>query len=89
MSEESIDKRRVRLFRLVLAIVILIVAGCFVVAYHMDCDIIAGIACLILGLSVVVLGKDKNDPKLHLSIVIGIGLGAFFLWMFVKYLIVA
>ena len=89
MSEESIDKKKIRQFRLVAAFALLIVAGGFLLAFRMDSDIIAGITCLVLGVTLVILGKDKNDARLHIGIAIGIGLVAFFLWMFVKFLIAA
>lgn len=89
MSEESIDKKNVRLFRWVAAIVLLIVAGGIVWAIREDNDVVAGVTCLVLGIALVLLGKKENDAKLHIGTGIGIGVSVFFLWMCVKYLIIA
>ena len=89
MSEESIDKKNVRLFRWVAAIVLLIVAGGIVWAIREDNDVVAGVTCLVLGIALVLLGKKDNDAKLHIGTGIGIGVSVFFLWMCVKYLIIA
>ena len=89
MSEESIDKKNVHLFRWVAAIAMLIVAGGIVAAIRMDNDIVAGISCLVMGVALVILGRKEDDAKLHISTGIGIGIGVFFLWMCIKYLIIA
>lgn len=89
MSEESIDKKNVRLFRWVAAIVLLIVAGGIVWAIREDNDIVAGVTCLVMGIALVILGKKEDDAKLHIGTGIGIGVGVFFLWMCIKYLIIA
>ena len=89
MSEESIDKKNVRLFRWVAAIVLLIVAGGIVWAIREDNDVVAGVTCLVLGIALVLLGKKEDDAKLHIGTGIGIGVSVFFLWMCVKYLIIA
>lgn len=89
MSEESIDKKNVRLFRWVAAIVLLIVAGGIGWAIREDNDIVAGVTCLVMGIALVILGKKEDDAKLHIGTGIGIGVGVFFLWMCIKYLIIA
>ena len=89
MSEGSIDKKNVRLFRWVAAIALLAVAGGIAAAIRMDNDIIAGITCLVLGFALVILGRKEDDAKLHFGTGIGIGVGVFFLWMSIKYLIIA
>ena len=89
MSEDSIDKKNVHLFRWVAAIAMLIVAGGIVAAIRMDNDIVAGISCLVMGVALVILGRKKDDAKLHIGTGIGIGVGVFFLWMCIKYLIIA
>lgn len=89
MSEESIDKKNVRLFRWVAAVVLLIVAGGIVWAIREDNDIVAGVTCLVMGIALVILGKKEDDAKLHIGTGIGIGVGVFFLWMCIKYLIIA
>ena len=89
MSEESIDKKNVRLFRWVAAIVLLIVAGGIVWAIREDNDVVAGVTCMVLGIALVLLGKKENDAKLHIGTGIGIGVSVFFLWMCVKYMIIA
>ena len=89
MSEESIDKKNVRLFRWVAAIVLLIVAGGIVWAIREGNDIVAGVTCLVMGIALVILGKKEDDAKLHIGTGIGIGVGVFFLWMCIKYLIIA
>ena len=89
MSEESIDRKGVRRFRWVAAIVLLIVAGGIVWAIREDNDVVAGVTCLVLGIALVLLGKKEDDTKLHIGTDIGIGVSVFFLWMCVKYLIIA
>lgn len=89
MSEESIDKKNVCLFRWVAAIALLIVAGGIIWAIRTDNDIIAGITCLVMGIALVILGRKEDDAKLHIGTGIGIGVGVFFLWMCIKYLIIA
>ena len=89
MSEESIDKKNVRLFRWVAAIALLIVAGGIVWAVRADNDIVSGITCLVGSIAFVILGRKEEDAKLHIGTGISIGVGVFFLWMCVKYLIIA
>ena len=89
MSEESIDKKNVRLVRWVAAVALLIVACGVVWAIRADNDIIAGITCLVGGIALVIFGRKEDDAKLHISTGIGIGIGVFFLWMCIKYLIIA
>lgn len=89
MSEESIDKKKVRQFRWVAVIALLAVAGGITAAIRMDNDIIAGITCLVLGFALVILGRKEDDAKLHIGTGIGISISAFFLWLFIKYLIIA
>ncbi len=89
MSEESIDKKKIRQFRLAAVIALAVVACGFWAAFTMESDIIAGLSCLVLGVALAVLGKDKNDARLHIGTGISIGVGLFFLWLFVRYLILA
>ena len=88
MSEESLEHKNVRRYRWVTAIAFLAVAGGIAAAIRMDNDIIAGITCLVLGFALVILGKKEVDAKLHIGAGISIGVGIFFLWMCIKYLIV-
>ena len=89
MSEESIDKKNVRLFRWVAAIAMLVVAGGIVAAIRMDNDIVAGISCLVMGIALVILGRKEDDAKLHIGTGINIGASIFFLWMCIKYFVTA
>lgn len=81
MSEESIDKKNVRLYRWVAAIAMLIVAGGVVWAIRADSDIIAGISCLVLGIALAVLGRGDENPFNAAGKGVVIGIVLFFLWM--------
>ena len=89
MSEETENRKNVRLFRCLAVIALLIVAGGIVLAIRTDNDIVAGISCLVMGIALVILGRKEDDAKLHIGTGIGIGVGVFFLWMCIKYLIIA
>ena len=88
MSEESIDKRKLTTYRWLAAFALLAVAGGIAAAIRTDNDIIAGITCLVMGFALIILGKKEEDAKLHIGTGIGISIGAFFIWMFIKYLVI-
>lgn len=88
MSEESIDKKKVRLFRWVVFIVLLIVACGFVWAIREDSDIIAGVTCLVGGIALGVGGRGEKNPFDAGFEGIGMGVLFFFLWMAVKFIII-
>ena len=87
MSEESIDKKNVRLFRLVVLISLLIVAGGIVWAVRADSDIIAGITCLVGGIALAVFGRGDENPFNAAGKGVVIGVVLFFLWMAARFLL--
>ena len=87
MSEESIDKKNVRLFRWAVLIALLIVAGGIVWAVRADCDIIAGITCLVGGIALSVFGRGGENPFNAAGKGVVIGVVLFFLWMAARFLL--
>ena len=87
MSEESIDKKNVRLFRWVVLFVLLIVAGGIVWAVRADSDIIAGITCLVGGIALAVFGRGDENPFNAAGKGVVIGVVLFFLWMAARFLL--
>lgn len=87
MSGEPKDNKSIRKNRFILLTILLAIAGGIVWAIRADSDIIAAVTFLVGGIAFGLFSTEDNNPFNGIGKGILIGVGGFFLWMAVRFII--
>ena len=87
MSAESQDNKNIGRNRIILLFLLLAIAGGIVWAIRADNDIIAAVTFLVGGIAFGMFVTEDKSPFNGIGTGILIGVGTFFLWMAVRFII--